>query len=652
MQSANRIVPDWARGPVILTGNWEPLIFQRRMNYGPANTAELYRKNHTPELVQRAEEAGINLIITHYFKGFGLQAEAPDMDYADTLIALAHERNIRVGGYIGDTFIYETMLAEEPDAADWAQRMADGAPITYSGTSAFRYRWCHSNPAFMTYMQRVLTRAVNSGLDMIHFDNLVERPEPASCHCPHCQEAFRAYLLEKFTDEQRIERFGFADMTHVIPPVFSYPMAIEWQKEVIVNPLLQEWIHFRCHTLATRFAEMADFCRSLNPQISIESNPTGIMGESSQYLRGVDHARILPHCDFFWDESPNPFGVLENGAICTHIRSMKMGEPSGSRAFSYGSADLRMAEGLAFNRGCLGMAAGMHGDTLHIENPHFQDYARLLYAKPDVFCAARSMAQIAVYRNFPSFAYNTVEPVLQAILAEETLLEYHIPFDIILTLDDLHHRLLLLPGTESLAQEEIDRITAFVQQGGTLVITGETGNYDNWRRARPTNPFDTLLAGANEAAIGQGMLIRVPALELPDAAPSLADREVWDGYYQVIDARYWLLPRNAEALVEALRRDDFSALCPVTVHAPRTTFVEPRIAADGQAVYIHVINYQPDPTARELVFAVAGDFAQSRVIHTVPGRQDHVLPSAFGEGQRYFVLDNRSTYSLLTLAPA
>ena len=175
MKSAASI-PAWLRGPIVVAGNWEPLIYRRRLNCLGTDGEERYRKEHTPELVSRLKEAGVNLLVTHYFKGFGLKGEREDMEMAETLIGLCHEQGIRVAGYVGDTFVSETMLLEEPDAMSWCQRKADGSPVTYGGNLTYRLKWCRNNPAFPAYMKRVLRRGIEHGLDMIHFDNFLNKP--------------------------------------------------------------------------------------------------------------------------------------------------------------------------------------------------------------------------------------------------------------------------------------------------------------------------------------------------------------------------------------------------------------------------------------------------------------------------------------------
>lgn len=630
----------WKKGPVVLTGNWEPLVFRRRLGGGPADIAEQYRKEHTETLVRRLKELGINLLITHYFKGFGLKAEAEDIEQTRRLIQLCHRQDIKVGGYIGDTFIPETFLAEEPEAGAWHQVGPDGVAIHMGGTQTFRFRWCRTNPAYFAYMKKVLTQALHDGLDLVHFDNFVEKPEPFSCHCRWCTKEFRSFLRSSLTEQERKERFGFSDVSRVVPPVFSTPLYVQWQADLIINPLLQEWINFRCHITTDRYRQLADFCRKLNPAVSIECNPSGIWGENTAYMRGINHAALLPSGEFFWDESPNPYGLLKNGALCTHLRTMKMAEPLGNRIFYYSkTSELALAEGLVFNRGCIGMVGDLAGDTVTANAGLCRGYIRLLLEFPDLFCRTKSMAKVAVYRNYRSFAYNSIAPHLQAILAEQSLLENHIPFDIITSLGNLEYSTIVLPGTECLDKEEIDVLKKFVARGGSVILTGTAGKYDGWRREYPQDPF----AGIKER------LIRLPALELPDSAPPLGQRAVWDDYYRVIDGRYWLLPRNAGLFLEALKKTCRDPL-PYDVHAPQTTIVEPRMSEDG-TMLIHIIHCDPKLRNKKLVFSCAVSAGVRKICLMSPGRKDKNIPFKIRGKTLCFSLATGAIYGLVILKP-
>jgi len=92
-------------------------------------------------------------VTTHFYKGFGLRAEAEEMARAADFTRRAHARGIRVLGYHQfSTVIYETLLDEIPNLRDWIQRAPDGSLQTY-GSATWRWRACPIHDAFIAYLK-------------------------------------------------------------------------------------------------------------------------------------------------------------------------------------------------------------------------------------------------------------------------------------------------------------------------------------------------------------------------------------------------------------------------------------------------------------------------------------------------------------------
>jgi hypothetical protein len=74
---------------------------------------------------------------------------------------------------------------------------------------------------------------------------------------------------------------------------------------------------------------------------------------------------------------------------------------------------------------------------------------------------------------------------------------------------DRGYRILILPRSSSLSKAEADAITAFVRRGGTLIVDGEAGIFDQHGRSLPQSSVAPLLAGNT----GQGRVVRLNALD-------------------------------------------------------------------------------------------------------------------------------------------
>jgi hypothetical protein len=87
------------------------------------------------------------------------------------------------------------------------------------------------------------------------------------------------------------------------------------------------------------------------------------------------------------------------------------------------------------------------------------------------------------------------------------LLQSHLEFQIVTprTLGDFQGEMLILPDTRCIGTEEVNQLQSYVQSGKTLMITGESGKYDNSGAQRSFNPLHKMLGITNpdESATGK-----------------------------------------------------------------------------------------------------------------------------------------------------
>jgi hypothetical protein len=75
------------------------------------------------------------------------------------------------------------------------------------------------------------------------------------------------------------------------------------------------------------------------------------------------------------------------------------------------------------------------------------------------------------------------------------LMQSHLEFQIVMprTLRDFHGEVLILPDARCLGKEEVDSLASYAGLGKTLIVTGETGKYDDTGASRGSNPVHQLL---------------------------------------------------------------------------------------------------------------------------------------------------------------
>ena len=275
----------WLNDGICLAGNWEPLVFRVRRGPVPTNYLERYEYEHSLEAVLALKAAGANMVVTHFYKGMGMEHEAWDLEYTKKLVKLCHENGMYVGGYIGSTFFNETLYNEVPETKNWIQYNLKGEPINYSSGQYFRDRADVSNPNYREYIKGIVGKAITEyDMDLIHFDNFSSLLQFNGGLNESIRSRFREYLTDKFTEKERWTIFGFTDMSQVVPPkVDRNPML------PVYDPLVQEWINFRVDLLEDYISELSAHIRNLNPATVVEINPLGLTGANRAYTHGMYH---------------------------------------------------------------------------------------------------------------------------------------------------------------------------------------------------------------------------------------------------------------------------------------------------------------------------------------------------------------------------
>jgi hypothetical protein len=585
-------------------GSHEPYLFVVRCGGQSLNARDVYERQHSEEVIRTLKDQGVEVFHTHLYKGFGMAAEKAEMEDTVRTAAIVHRLDMKIDTYIQwDSMMYETFFVEEPRAKDWIQCDALGQPVMleYGYQQSFRYLPCFSNQEFIDYLKKVVRFAVTEvKTDFIHFDNFTLSAEPNSCHCGACKTGFRQRLRTKYSADERKERFGFENVDYVNPPLWNATNRPEKLK-IITDPVFQEWIDYRCQTMADALGQMADLIRSLNPEVVVEINYGGVVGYNSPWIRGTDHARLLPHTQVFWDESDSKPEFTEDSRLITAIRTYKMARTYRNIVLTYISvSETAIAECLAFNQ-TIGFAG---------ESPLSADvvkYIEFYRKRRDLYIGAEDLAPVAVLRSYASITHNNASAGLSAILVEQALIQAKIPFRLIadehlVDLSPATCKVLILPDAESLSDEQLQAIQRYVTSGGGLVATEQTGLYDAWRRMRTEPGLKDLVDGQpsahgrnrrNVAAViaaqpqrkivGRGRTVYIPAVEFDQPVPP-------DQPYFTLGPEFWKRPKNWQDIVDAISWAAVEKL-PVSVSAPDFVAMNLLEQTAKQRRIIHLVNY-------------------------------------------------------------
>lgn len=626
----NDATPVWMKNePIVMVGNWDSApIFRIRKGGYQKWDMEDYPLTHSEEAIIKLKEMGVTMAMIHFYKGFGLKAEKSQLDDARKLAALCKKHGLRVGVYIGSTIGYETFLTEMPEAQSWLVPDYLGQPVVYGGTQTFRKKVYFMHPGYIKYIKKVIQIAIEDlHADLIHFDNTSGRALIPVFFHPLAIEDFRSYLRNNYSTEQLNERLGFSDVRYVEPPKYSGPLL------VMIDPLFQLWTDFRCQQIADFYSEMERYIQELNPQVAVENNPSGLIGNNSMWASSIDFPRLLPHTDAFWDESANP-DYTNDSILISKIRTYKMGTLFNNKIFTYtGDSKLDMAEAMAYNRQCIGMVGGLlTGYELSeprtdrgFDNPYTEGMARESYQDmknkatyirffTDNFKYFRdidNIADVAVLHTYASMAFDNNRPYQSTYLAEQSLIQAKIPFDIIFdnNLNDLSkYRVLVIADQKCLSDKNIELITDYVKKGGGLVATEFSSLYtENFARrqnfglkdlfkidAPVWRGYNVERADYSINANNEQLLDMIPVkniindgrvVYLPEIIPSIV-KPSGAG----MTNQFWKLPKNNEAILESVKWAAKEKLS-LIVKAPVYVTAELTQSIDKSKIMLHLINF-------------------------------------------------------------
>ncbi|HEX4343338.1 MAG TPA: beta-galactosidase, partial [Verrucomicrobiae bacterium] len=573
----------------------EPLEFLLRRGDHFADEADRYEHMYDPANLQRMADAGVRWGRLYFYKGFGLEAERPNMEKAKNAAAIMHKLGMKVALYMGGTMFTESLYHEIPEAKKWEQRDQNDHWIPY-GIQTFRHYACPNEPAYRDYLKRILKIGVEDvQADEISFDNLMLQPEPDSCRCPRCISAFHDFLRKHYpTKEAVMRRFGLPDVDWIVPNEWN-PLTQPDGLTALNDPVLQEWVRFRCESLANYSNDLSDYVKSLNSNVVVYVNIKGVYSFNRYWANAVYHPLYAGHIDVlaFDTSGYDPHIDASTGALVSQIRSYKMARRIGSACDEPMGDEVGAAMQMAFGyqkpvggyAGAPWVSGANSAFTPSLE--FFRHYNERYYTGVD------NVADVAVLHNWPSMAYSINATYTPVTLMEQVLIQHEVPFDLLFDeqLDRLgHYGAVILAGQECVSDAQAKLLLQYVQNGGNLILTGNTAQYNEWRERRRTNPF--LPARIQ----GKGRIVYIPEIIRGDKAPkaSALDFDPEPGAALQRGTRMspsqWVLPKNHQEIFQTIA-DGLPQGLSLTSDAPLATVMELLTRAETHETIAHFINF-------------------------------------------------------------
>jgi hypothetical protein len=197
-----------------------------------------------------------------------------------------------------------------------------------------------------------------------------------------------------------------------------------------------------------------------------------------------------------------------------------------------------------------------------------------------------------------------------------------------------------------LSEDEINKLVKFVEGGGGLVLTGNSGDYNELYCGWDDQSLKARLGISDKrapysAGIGMGRVASFPRLT------SEHDFNTYDWAYRAFEqAQLWVkhhsweAPDNMREIADAIRwtlKDEL----PVTVNAPEPVVCE--LMQSGSSLYLHLLNYDNDNTARAITVTFGQKIKSAMLVVPQTGDSKELKISAANS----VVVDKLDTYAII-----
>ena len=540
---------------------------------------------HAPE---KMEELGLNFLHSRFYKGMGWEREKDDFPNVKKFVRNCHAHGVKALAYVQFCTLYpELMRKEIPAIDDWASVDWQGKKNLWGG-QYFRWTPCLNCREWEDYIKRMCTIALaEGGFDGIMFDNVFDYP----CYCRRCEKAFRSYLA-KMPEAARVRRFGFADVSSALLPRMGRDRMHHLDTK---DPVFQAWALWRCETMNGVMSRFRAHIKSVKPDAIVSGNPSPYRSRARFLDLAQNMAELCKAFDFIIMQNAN-FPEVKGTHIYNRVRDLKFAQDLDQRIVALCDTDSKiipareakflmpMIEDVIFGGvptdrtvmnpspepGFLNKAVFERRKRHHVVFDAFTASHRAELSSP-------TMHPVRIF--YPEREILLSEATHQGVAAaEEIFLRNHIPYGYLVAYPDEsiavpeETEVIVVPGLVSLSEAQMSFLVEWAKKGGKLIVTGDSGRYDEWNAQRRENPLLPQLKSFSNVVLRD--------------SPDLIEGADLDWRYSVDPPK-----DGGRALVADLEKSGWHP--PVRFEGlPPHVFAEYRRLPSG-GIAVHLLNYDP-----------------------------------------------------------
>lgn len=240
-----------------------------------------------PETLERLLKAKFTHIFVTWSVGFAYEDEQRHQEEVAEFIAKAQQAGLRVTAYMSLCNMFRvSMYTNVPDSRNWVQLTSSGEETPYwaaryFGDNITRVLACLRNPGWLTYQRIRLQEAMQTGVDGVYYDNVVQQ-----CYCSICRKAWSDYSKEQFGQsiEAPKEPQGYYWDRSVVDALEA-AVTFEHQGRVWIL-----WEEFNFKSIASVLSNFKKIAKDFNKNVVFSCNSHGLphLDESSDFIISED----------------------------------------------------------------------------------------------------------------------------------------------------------------------------------------------------------------------------------------------------------------------------------------------------------------------------------------------------------------------------